>query len=94
MLLIRGDHRVADIYFTEFNRLFNHYDFRAVTEQLRDAGKPSSDASLFLDEGKEWLERYLPGTLRSKGLKMYTDMEGAKTISAGAGHLERSDHSS
>ncbi|HET7730791.1 MAG TPA: phospholipase D-like domain-containing protein, partial [Usitatibacter sp.] len=27
MLLIRGDKRVADIYFTEFNRLFNHYYF-------------------------------------------------------------------
>lgn len=80
MLLIRGDHRVADIYFTEFNRLFNHYYFRAVTEQIRDAGKPSSDASLFLDEGKEWLEKYLPGTLRSKRVKMYTDMEGAKTL--------------
>ena len=28
MLVIRGDRRVADIYFTEFNRLFNHFYFR------------------------------------------------------------------
>jgi phosphatidylserine/phosphatidylglycerophosphate/cardiolipin synthase-like enzyme len=27
MLVIRGNRRVADIYFTEFNRLFNHYSF-------------------------------------------------------------------
>ncbi len=29
MLIIRGDQRVADIYLTEFNRLFNHYSFRS-----------------------------------------------------------------
>lgn len=81
MLLIRGDQRVADIYFTEFNRLFNHYYFRAVIEQLRAAGKMSDDASLFLDEsGKEWLKKYGPGTLRSKRVKVYAEMEGAKTI--------------
>ena len=33
MLVIRGDQRVADIYFTEFNRLFYHYYFRAVMEK-------------------------------------------------------------
>ena len=32
MLIVRGDRRVADIYFTEFNRLFNHYYFRSVIE--------------------------------------------------------------
>ncbi|HEU4871134.1 MAG TPA: phospholipase D-like domain-containing protein [Pyrinomonadaceae bacterium] len=35
MLIIRGDHRVADIYFTEFNRLFNHYYFRSVVESMK-----------------------------------------------------------
>ena len=35
MLIIRGDQRVADIYFTEFNRLFNHYYFRSVQEETR-----------------------------------------------------------
>ena len=28
MLVIRGDTRVADIYFTEYMRLFDHYGFR------------------------------------------------------------------
>ena len=32
MLVIRGDRRVADIYFTEFNRLFYHYYFRSIQE--------------------------------------------------------------
>ena len=35
MLIIRGDRRVADIYFTEFNRLFNHYYFRSVQERSK-----------------------------------------------------------
>ena len=34
MLLIRGNTRVADIYFTEFNRLFFHYYFRSVHEDI------------------------------------------------------------
>jgi hypothetical protein len=28
MLVIKGDKRVADVYFTEFARLFAHYAFR------------------------------------------------------------------
>lgn len=81
MLIIRGNKRVADIYFTEFNRLFNHYYFRAVTEDLNEAGKTSSDAELFLDEtGKEWLKKYAPGKLRTKRLKIYTTMTGFKTL--------------
>ena len=36
MIAIRGDQRVADIYFTEFNRLFNHYYFRSVQEAGRE----------------------------------------------------------
>ncbi len=29
MVIIRGDRRAADIYFTEFMRIFTHYYFRA-----------------------------------------------------------------
>jgi len=36
MLVIRGNQRAADIYFTEFNRLFNHYYYRSVLETIRD----------------------------------------------------------
>ena len=82
MIIIRGDKRVADIYFTEFNRLFNHYYFRSVTESLKKNGhKMNSDASLFLCETAEpWLEKYKPGTLRSKRLALYTKMRGAQVI--------------
>ena len=53
MLIIRGDQRVADIYFTEFNRLFNHYYFRSVQEATaRPGDTPKADNAerLFLGE--------------------------------------------
>ena len=80
MLLIRGDQRVADIYFTEFNRLFNHYYFRSVTEDLEASGRKPDDASLFLAESDAWIGKYAPGKLRAKRLNLYTGMKGAVTL--------------
>ena len=75
MLAIRGDRRVADIYFTEFNRLFNHYYFRSVVESLKDRDAAVNlDASLFLTEKDQWLEKYKPGSLRAKRVAMFRDM--------------------
>ena len=76
MLIIRGDRRVADIYFTEFNRLFNHYYFRAVHQSTSKSGFGNVEASLFLDEGPEWLDKYKPGKLKQKRLDLYTRMKG------------------
>jgi len=79
MLIIRGQSRVADIYFTEFNRLFNHYYFRSVMEAT-NATKTSDDAELFLAEKPaDWLKKYAPGKLRTKRLKVYTSMTGFTT---------------
>jgi phosphatidylserine/phosphatidylglycerophosphate/cardiolipin synthase-like enzyme len=76
MVVIRGDRRTADIYLTEFNRIFNHYYFRSVTEAT--AGEPQSalDASVFLTEDDSWLQKYAPGTLKSKRLALYEAMTG------------------
>lgn len=81
MLVIRGDLKAADIYFTEFNRLFNHYYFRSVLEDRGDHGKKPDDASLFLAEtAAEWLKKYKPGTLRTKRVAAYAAMEGFTTV--------------
>src|SRR5215207_8266722 len=85
MLLVRGNTRVADIYFTEFNRLFNHYYFRAVHETVRareaaGAGVNDESASLFLREQDDWVKKYEPGKLRAKRLALFTGMAGAQTI--------------
>jgi phosphatidylserine/phosphatidylglycerophosphate/cardiolipin synthase-like enzyme len=76
MIIVRGDRRTADIYATEFNRIFNHYYFRSVTEVT--AGEPQSvlDASLFLAEDDSWLQKYEPGSLKAKRLALYESMAG------------------
>jgi len=76
MIIVRGDRRTADIYATEFNRIFNHYYFRSVTEAT--AGEPQSalDASLFLAEDDSWEQKYQPGSLKSKRVALYAAMSG------------------
>src|SRR6185436_16461008 len=47
MLLVRGDTRVADIYMTEFDRVFRHFYFRDIANEL--AAKGDEAAAIFLD---------------------------------------------
>lgn len=82
MLVIRGNQRVADIYFTEFNRLFNHYYFRSVQEAMSSvpaaAKKEGDEASLFLAEDDSWIKKYKSGSLKRKRVVMFTKMQGCK----------------
>jgi phosphatidylserine/phosphatidylglycerophosphate/cardiolipin synthase-like enzyme len=82
MLIIRGHRRVADIYYTEFNRLFNHYYFRSVIESLQQEqaeGTPAdTQASIFLDETDDWLKKYKRGTFRYKRVRVMAAMQGFK----------------
>jgi phosphatidylserine/phosphatidylglycerophosphate/cardiolipin synthase-like enzyme len=77
MILIRGDRRVADIYFTEFNRLWGHYYYRSVVEQTaRQRSKPVRAQHNYQDlwETTQWQRVYEPGTLRSKRVSQYINM--------------------
>jgi phosphatidylserine/phosphatidylglycerophosphate/cardiolipin synthase-like enzyme len=76
MLIIRGSQRVADLYHTEFNRLFNHYYFRSALEQLHRGRGQTDQPSLFLDETPGWQAKYAPGTFRAKRLALYATMSG------------------
>lgn len=79
MLFIRGNQRVADIYFTEFNRLFYHYYFRSIVEvtRQRKASDKATDAqTLFLDETDGWTKRYGAGSLKRKRVELLTKMQG------------------
>jgi phosphatidylserine/phosphatidylglycerophosphate/cardiolipin synthase-like enzyme len=61
MLVIRGDKRVADLYLSEFMRLFNHFQFRGLAH-ARAATGPESARS-FLVPNDSWKARYYqPGT--------------------------------
>jgi phosphatidylserine/phosphatidylglycerophosphate/cardiolipin synthase-like enzyme len=78
MLLVRGDTRVADIYMTEFDRIFRHFYFRDIANELAGA-KTSDDAkAIFLDETDAWTTSYFkPGTLKNNRRLMFFD--GATT---------------
>jgi len=82
MVVIRGDRRVADIYFTEFNRLFFHYYFRSVVESRsrtdRAGARRAAPAALDLSEDDGWLENYGPGSLRTKRAEQFITMSGAR----------------
>jgi phosphatidylserine/phosphatidylglycerophosphate/cardiolipin synthase-like enzyme len=72
MLLIRGNTRVADIYMTEFDRVFRHFYFRDIANELA-AAKSSDDAkAIFLDETDAWTATYFkPGTLKNNRRLMF-----------------------
>jgi phosphatidylserine/phosphatidylglycerophosphate/cardiolipin synthase-like enzyme len=72
MVIVRGNRRVADIYFTEFNRLFNHYYyFRSIAERSTPT---ETLCGLYLVEDDSWLEKYRSGTLRSKRVQSFVEM--------------------
>jgi phosphatidylserine/phosphatidylglycerophosphate/cardiolipin synthase-like enzyme len=75
MIIVRGNKRVADIYFTEFNRLFNHYYFRSVYNKTKE-NKRNDDGTLFLSPDDSWLDNYKKGKLRRKRVEMFTKMKG------------------
>jgi len=56
MLLVRGDKRVADIYLTEFDRIFRHFYFRDVANEIEAKGKNATGA--FLEETDKWTDSY------------------------------------
>ena len=74
MLLIRGDTRVADIYMTEFDRLFRHFYFRNVANEIELKGGDAEGA--FLDETDSgpthWTTAYFrPGAFKTRRREMF-----------------------
>jgi hypothetical protein len=60
MLVVRGDKRVADIYFGEFMRLFAHHRFReSVKRHLQDEGLLNASPAKIAEAAKEWRPRDL-----------------------------------
>jgi phosphatidylserine/phosphatidylglycerophosphate/cardiolipin synthase-like enzyme len=64
MLLIRGDTRVADIYLTEFDRIFRHFYARDAINRFAARGGKSNP--LELDEKASWIDaNFKPGTYKN-----------------------------
>lgn len=55
MLVIRGNMRVADIYFGEYMRIFDHHYARYIVRILGEAGKSDPDAGYLKPATSEWL---------------------------------------
>ncbi|NTU55602.1 MAG: hypothetical protein HGA79_05075 [Anaerolineales bacterium] len=72
MMLIRGDTRVADIYMTEFDRIFRHFYFRNIANELAAAKTSDEARSIFLDETDKWSDSYFKkGTLKNNRRLMF-----------------------
>ena len=80
MLVIKGERRVADIYFTEFNRLFFHYYFRSMHNLPTTGVGGTTPPSRFLKEDDSWIAAYRPGSLKAKRVGLFTAMAGAELI--------------
>jgi phosphatidylserine/phosphatidylglycerophosphate/cardiolipin synthase-like enzyme len=61
MLVIRGDTRIADIYFGEYLRLYTHYAFREAVKiymEKKKSGSPEDWKPQFLVDDDSWMEPY------------------------------------
>jgi len=84
MVLIRGNTRVADIYMTEFDRIFRHFYFRDIANELAAAENAEKAKAAFLDETSAWTASYFKaGTLKCNRRLMYFD-QPATTWAVGA----------
>ena len=72
MLFVRGNTRIADIYMTEFDRIFRHFYFRDIANELAAAKKSDDAKAAFLDETDAWTSSYFkPGTLKNNRRIMF-----------------------
>jgi len=55
MLVIRRSTRVADIYFGEFMRIFDHLYSRYIVGKMKKAGTSNPDAGFLKEDPKDWV---------------------------------------
>jgi phosphatidylserine/phosphatidylglycerophosphate/cardiolipin synthase-like enzyme len=70
MLLIRGDTRLADIYMTEYDRIFRHFYFRNVANELALKGSQQTDV-IFLDPTDGWVAENFGTRMKSKRRRLF-----------------------
>ena len=73
MLVIRGNTRVADIYFGEFMRVFDHHYARYIVKLLSDEDRADPEAGYLKDETSAWLPAHFNvSSYKSKRRKYFT----------------------
>jgi phosphatidylserine/phosphatidylglycerophosphate/cardiolipin synthase-like enzyme len=72
MLAIRGDTRVADIYFGEFMRVFDHHYARYVVRVLTDSGRSDPAAGYLKADPADWVPAHFdPKSYKAKRRKYF-----------------------
>ena len=72
MLVIRGDKRVADIYFGEFMRVFDHHYARYIVRVLTDEGRADPEKGYLKEETASWLKPHFDrSSYKSKRRKYF-----------------------
>lgn len=72
MLVIRGDKRVADIYFGEFMRVFDHHYARYILRLLNDEGRSDPEAGYLKEDTTKWLKSHFDASsYKSKRRKYF-----------------------
>lgn len=61
MVVIRGNTRVADIYFGEFMRIFDHLYSRYIAEKMKKAGTSNPDAGFLKENAEDWVPEHFKG---------------------------------
>jgi phosphatidylserine/phosphatidylglycerophosphate/cardiolipin synthase-like enzyme len=72
MLVIRGNKRVADIYFGEFMRVFDHHYARYIVRLLSDEGRSDPEAGYLREHTADWLPPHFnPASYKAKRRKYF-----------------------
>lgn len=58
MMVIRGNERVADIYFGEYMRVFDHHYARYLVRKLSGQGDGDPDAGYLKEDPKQWVSSH------------------------------------
>jgi phosphatidylserine/phosphatidylglycerophosphate/cardiolipin synthase-like enzyme len=69
MLVIRGNTRVADVYFGEYMRIFDHLYSRYIVKKLKSEHKHDPDAGFLKEDWKDWVPSHFkkgPKALRRR----------------------------
>jgi phosphatidylserine/phosphatidylglycerophosphate/cardiolipin synthase-like enzyme len=74
MLVIRGDTRVADIYFGEFMRIFDHHYARYVVRRLRERNAGDPSAGYLKEASRDWAPKHFdPQSNKAKRRRYFTE---------------------
>jgi phosphatidylserine/phosphatidylglycerophosphate/cardiolipin synthase-like enzyme len=58
MLVIRGNQLVADIYFGEFMRIFDHLYSRYIVKKLKDENASDPEAGFLKEKASQWVPQH------------------------------------